>query len=401
MRLAPSVLVVSFVGVVACGGRAAAPVATTPTTGSPAATATTIDLEPMVIEVVRDERGGRAVVAFDARQLFDEGNAALKAGDGARALATYDRMLAEFPDSALASAARYNAGLALELAGDLDGAVARYEAALVGTIAARDAIDAELRVGAVRAEQGRFADAIARFEAVLAKPAVPVPTRIEATSRLGFALLESRDLPAAEQALNRAIALYEEEMLRVPLEGDYYVGMAYFYLAEIPHRQYVELPIRLPEAQMAKDVEAKAALVLVAQGRYEDTIGFGNLHWATASGYQIAAMQEELWQALVSAPIPPQLGAQAAAIYVREVRALARKHLEKALVVHQKNVALAEANRTPTEYGGRSRRRAIEVAAILARDAAGETVPSSVMAPAAAAIDQASPERWVPPPARF
>ena len=60
------------------------------------------------------------------------------------------------------------------------------------------------------------------------------------------------------------------------LDTDFFVGMASYYLGEIAHQQYRALPVRLPEKQLERDLELKARMLLVTQGRFIDTIKVNN-----------------------------------------------------------------------------------------------------------------------------
>src|SRR5690606_18188551 len=116
-RLLPCAALVLFA---ACAARSAPPAhparsepAEPPAASAPAATDEVIELEPLRIEVVRDEITGETTFeATDARSLFDAGNEALVTGKHEEALGRYDRLLADFPDSSLVAPALYNAGLA-------------------------------------------------------------------------------------------------------------------------------------------------------------------------------------------------------------------------------------------------------------------------------------------------
>src|SRR5688572_31491948 len=140
----------------ACASRAAAPRATLPT----APPAKTIELEPMRIDVVSTERGPETR-AYDARSLLDDGNAHLVLHRYDEALAAYDHLLADFPDSRLVVPALFNAGQALEGKEDWKGAADRYrrllEAAPPSEETKVDRKNASFRLAAVLAEQGDFA----------------------------------------------------------------------------------------------------------------------------------------------------------------------------------------------------------------------------------------------------
>jgi hypothetical protein len=219
------------------------------------------------------------------------------------------------------------------------------------------------------AELGRWSDALHVFDQVVARRDLHDGDRIELSARRGYALVEGGRYAEAETALAAALELAHRAQSERRLDTDYFVAMARYYLAEIPRRRSDAVALRLPEEELQRDIEAKAKLVLVAQRRFEDTIRLGNLHWATAAGYQLGAMQEEMWRALLAAPVPPQLEPDEATIYRDEVRALARAHLEKALEAHLMNVKVADHNRRQTPWSESSRRRAAELRILLAPDA--------------------------------
>jgi TolA-binding protein len=129
MAMPRSGLVLSLF-LLACGSRAATSGGGTTPADRPAAGAAAegegsnvIELEPLRIDVTPGKPGARA---YDARTLLEEGNDALLMKDWDAAIAAYDHLVTDFPDSKLVPAAHYNAGLALEGKGDFAGAADRY-----------------------------------------------------------------------------------------------------------------------------------------------------------------------------------------------------------------------------------------------------------------------------------
>ncbi|HLU65195.1 MAG TPA: tetratricopeptide repeat protein [Kofleriaceae bacterium] len=360
----------------------------------------------MRIRVERDASGRAEVVAYDARELFDQAVAAQRGEEHALALELYRRLVEEFPGSALVSPALYNTGLALEATGDRAGAIARYQELARRFSGTRDALDAQLRAAAVMAELGRFGDALALIDSLLASREVAGADRIELLARRGHMLVETRSYPDAEKALRAAIDLAGRLPRAERSAGtDHHRAMASYYLAEIPRRQAAAQALRLPDEQLRADLEAKARLILLAQERYQATIDLGDLHWATASGFQMASMQEDMWRSLVSAPVPPQLSDEEARVYIDEVRALARGHLERAVEVHAQTVSIADRLGAPTPWSEASRVRIAALSDALAREAAGQGSPTG--APGAGALpggpspgglvpSGTDPDRYVP-----
>lgn len=334
-----------------------------------------IHLEPIRIEVVDSSGGTPKVEATDARSLFDAGNQALVGGKYEEALLHFDRLLADFPSSELAVLALYNAGLALEGLGRHDAAIDRYRGILTRAKTGRDSRDAHIRAVAVLAELERWPQARKLIGEFLGRGDLSASDQIEGWARQGFIQVEIGDYRDAEDALARALELANvEEAAGRPLESAYFVAMAHFYLGEIPRRQYAVMPIRLPESQMKKDLNHKAELVLLATERYDRAIKTGHLYWATAAGYQIAAMQAEFRDAIVLAPIPRYLSREAAVVYERRVHKEARQFLEKALRIHQQTVELANLYKTTTTWSDAAVLRAQEIATVLARESSGELI---------------------------
>ncbi|HUS66029.1 MAG TPA: tetratricopeptide repeat protein [Kofleriaceae bacterium] len=378
------------------GGGAAAP---TPPSRSRSARAPerTIDVEPLRVKVEQAPGGGGDVVIYDARELFDQANEALAGGSPDLALEVYARMRAEFPDSSLVPLAVFNSGIALEDKGDLAGAVARYREVATLSPGTRDALDGRIRAAAVETELGRTREALAALDQLLGDRLVTDADRIELQARRGFALLAEKRYAEAEKALAAAIALYKGGRA-AHLSTDYYVAMAHYYLGEIPRRQFDEAPLRLPDEQLERDLEAKSSLMLLAKERFEDTIILANVYWATAAAYQIGAMQQEMWRALVAAPVPAQLTREEAGIYVAEVRNVARPYLDAALETHTKNVEIAIRHRIDTGWTEGSRQRIADLTELLAREGRGENPPPVVSppAPARAGAPLGDPDRYVP-----
>ncbi len=343
----------------------------------------TLDLEPLKIKVVTDpSTGAKDIVHYDARILLDRGNEAIAEERYADALAAYDQLLAEFPDSTVVPLALLNAGLAHESRQEWDLAVGRYRKVAGSKAPAEHVVDALMRIGVVDSERKRWGDAAVTFEQLLGRTGLTAPVRIEAMARLGYVLVEQKAFERAERVLEEAVQYAGTAGFAAggQLDTDYYVAMACYYLANIPHRQALATPLRLEggagagEEQLKKDLAAKRDLLKLAYDRYLVALKRRNAYWATAAGYQMSQMFKELWDEVVRAPIPPRLTAQESGYYAREVHRFMRDHLDKAMRGHSNNVVLAEAYRTSTEWSEASRVRAKEITEILLREAAGELV---------------------------
>ena len=359
--------------------------------GSPTAAPTVVHMEPLKLEVVKTP-GGPRVEAFDAATLFEQAGADLEAQRYAESVAGYDRLVADFPDSRYVVAALYNGGLASEGKKDFAGAVAHYRRLAAEHGDTRDALDALFRMGACYAELANWAASADAFAQVLSRSGLSVGDRVEAAARRSLAQYNLKDLGAAERTLRDSLAWYRQNESLERLDSDFFLAMSQFYLGEIAHEQFKLAPLRLPQKQLAKDLEAKAQMLLVAQTRYVDTARVKNAAWATASGYQLASLYREFYDALIDAPVPPELKSEARQVYFEELRKQIEPLLRKAIRFHELTQGVAERFGIDNDWVRKSTEQMDQLRALLAQ--------SGAPTPSAAPLPVAAPPPAVPSPSR-
>jgi tetratricopeptide (TPR) repeat protein len=297
-----------------------------------------LQMDPIVFRAHPDGQ----VEVLDAASLFERAGAEYGEKAYAAAVADFDRVAHDYADSRLVVPALYNAGLSLEAQGDLAAAAARYRRITVEHPGDKDVLDAWFRLGKVHADAKNFTAAADTWAQVLARKDLGLADRIEAMARRGFAQFSLRDYIAAERSFREQLAFYRAHESEERLDSDFFLGMSAYYLGEVAHEQYRALPVRLPERQMSKDLEAKARLLLVAQQRFLDAMRVQNPEWATAAGFQIGSLYREFYDDLVGAPVPPNLTGEARDVYLDEVRNHVKTLLQKAVAVHERNILMAE-----------------------------------------------------------
>jgi len=337
----------SFLGVVlamfsACATKPQPAPATPATAGQPV---TEYDMDPIKITAVKGPEGVH-IESFDAAELFEAAGAALSDKRYDDAIAAYDRLLKEFADSRYTKAALYNVGLAYQGKKDWAGAVARFKVLSDHYGETADAKDAQFQLGATYAEMENWTASAEVFSLILQRKDLTADDKMEALGRRGFAQFKLKDLDGAERTFKSAVAFFEQIAVQERLQTDFYLGLCKYHLGEIPHERFRAAPLRLPEKQMRVDMDEKARLLLFAQRMYIDAIKMGNPQWASASGYQVASLYEEFYDAFMHAPVPPELlGAgneEKREIYFDELRKNIRILLEKSLRWNEQNLLMME-----------------------------------------------------------
>jgi tetratricopeptide (TPR) repeat protein len=312
------------------------------------------EMEPMVIEAKTGATGVQ-IESFDAEELFEQGGAALSQNKYDDAVRYYDKLLAKFPASPWARPALYNRGLAYRDKKDWPRAIESFRELADRHRDHADAKDGLFQLGACYAEQENWPTSGDVFARLLERPDLTADDRIEAIARRGFAQFKLGDLDLAERTFRQALAYRQQIEAQERLATDFFLAFSQYNLGQITHERFRKAPIRLPETQMDRDLEEKAGLLLKAQRAYIDTIKYGNPRWASAAGFQVGSLYEELYSAFVAAPVPAKLGKEEREVYVEELHKKIRILLEKSLRWHRENLLMVERLGVDTDWAEKTK----------------------------------------------
>ncbi len=267
-----------------------------------------------------------------------EAEEALENGDHARAAALFTHFLGRNPEAAEARQAYPGLARAHELLGDFPAAVAAYDALLAQFPDSPG--DLYAARGACHAELGHWELSAADFATAFAQAQVP-SAQVEALARQGYAWFQLDDFAQADRLLAQAdeIFLAAQAANSERFTTFYFVGMARFYRAAILHRRFREVTIR--EASMSADFARKLELLEQAQDRYGATIAAKHMFWVSAAGYQLGSLLEEFHDAVMYAPVPDWLDAAGRQTYYEELKNQLRPVVTKAAWVFEKNLETA------------------------------------------------------------
>jgi TolA-binding protein len=313
-----------------------------------------LDMEPIKIEATKDAEGVH-IEAFDAAELFEYAGKALSDKRFDDAIKEYERLVRNFPDSSYVRPTFYNLGLAQIGKKDWAGAVESFKGLVDRFPAHPDAKDALFQLGACYAEQNNWPASAEVFARLLERRDLNSDDRIEAIARRGFAQFNLDDLDTAEKTFRSALAYRQQIDSEERLSTDFYLAFAEYHMGEIYHLRFRRAPLRLPESLLDKDLDEKARLLLTAQRAYIDTIKFGNPGWASAAGFQVGSLYEELYDAFMNVPVPPELDREAREVYLDQLHKKIRILLEKSLRWQRENLLMIERLGVATEWAGKSK----------------------------------------------
>jgi tetratricopeptide (TPR) repeat protein len=216
----------------------------------------------------------------------------------------------------------------------------------------QDTAEAQIRAAVAEHHLGRIDAAAARLHALSQRPGLSALTRAEALLQEGVCRVELGDGARAEPLLRQAVDVFEqvgrEERIDpgLPAEAEYWLGE----LRRSQFRAQALDPARMDERTLSNALESKAQLLLSAQEQYLRCIRRGDGDWATAAGFHIGEMYEELHDQLVSAPLPPGLREGQRALYHEQLRDRVRNLVQKAMRIYEETLAVAQRTGSRGEY---------------------------------------------------
>ena len=289
-------------------------------------------VRPTVGAGQKEGGASEAVEIYDAAALFSRASKEYRHGRYAAAAEIYLQTAREFPISSYASAALYNGALAFERVGRFDRAAYTYKLLMEAYPRSEDVTDALFRLlGCQEALEEWEAAVRTANELLFERSDLTDAERVECLARKGAAAWAAGDREEAEAALKEAV--YRFTAHKEPAAGSalYYAAMARFKMGEILEEQMRSVFLPAEENALKDALEEKCQRLLDAQTEYTDAIRLGEAHWAAASAYRIGKLYRNLWEDMVAAPPPSDLGEEEREIYVEVLKERIQVLLEKAV----------------------------------------------------------------------
>ena len=204
----------------------------------------------------------------------------------------------------------------------------------------------------------RWPELMSVADELLARTDIGSAERLEAMARRSQALLGLGKFEDAEHYANSALSYYRTRPADEAIKDDFFAAACNYVLAESfrQREQALEFPQGV-EAQKQVLVH-RAELLLEAQREYFNTISLNNLdnyYWAAASGYRIGSMYDELWHAVMNAPVPANLPPEGHPIYHEELAKLIKPLIRHAIRYWELTQMFIERTGIQTPWAAKSR----------------------------------------------
>ncbi len=305
------------------------------------------DLDPLV-----------GASTYDPELLFHLAAEADRQAQPQRAVALYERLLGDFPNSELARPARFNVGLLYEKAGDFGRAASSYRQICDAPRPAsaegrRTWLDAHYRLAVCSGELDDWWTSVGVFDRVLALDWIEPFDRLEAMVGRGIAMLHAGDGGAAEVALSGALRFYTEVSRTQHFDDRGLAAEAAFHLGEIASEAYAAVQLELPAELLKSRLEEKCEYLLSAQNRFLRAIRYGDARTAAAAGYKIGWLYESLYDQVLAIEAPPDLDDDQREIYWQEVKSRVRVLVKKAIRIYERTLLVGKSAAEAAPWVGR------------------------------------------------
>ena len=338
------------------------------------------------VTIVAGSASDRELAQLNEPELFAKGKAAFAAGSYAPAARYFDRGADAYPDGPLHASMAYDSALAHLQLHEWALALERFRALADPGHGQGDALDAAFQEATCRYFLEDYAGAAALLTTLAARRDITESQRLQAGVDLGVCEVELGQLAPAEHELRESLKAYAADAAEERMPEDV-AGKAEFFLGEI-YRLYFDAvkldPSKGTLDDLGRQLEGKAEELLSAQGHYLRAIRTGSSHWATGAGFRIGALYEEMYDALVNAPLPPGLSEAEAQVYRAELRRRVKVLVSKATHIYDQTLAAADRIGEDNPFVNQTRQSLERMKAILLDD-------SAAAAPAAPAEKQGTP----------
>lgn len=335
--------------------------------------------------------GPDGLEVYDAETLFKRALDLLDGEAWSDAAGYFERLTREFPDDRRVPLAYYNLAVAyihLERGDEAVAAVDHYLERLPPTASERDRLDGRFKRGQALAVAKRYEEVVELFDTMLGEE-LEVEDRIEALAdagighyMLGLNDAEGPHRYTAEYRFLEARRLYRQASERARLNVDYFVAQSAFYLAELARLEFAEFKLEFPtgdeiakaqtaakkaaqksggdaevtlEKLLGQRLEDKCQKLLRAQYAYLRAIREGHAGWASAAGYNVGQMYEQLHDEMVNLPAPADLSPEAADLYRKMVRKRVLILLNKAQTTWTSTSDMVTRTGAESEWSARTR----------------------------------------------
>jgi tetratricopeptide (TPR) repeat protein len=337
----------------------------------PAAPPTHVEMEGMVVEHDTSQPKA-ALVAFDAQQLFEEGQSASQRQDFEACDTHYGKLLERFPTSRYAHSTLYNRGLCLEQMRQHGRARVHFRRYAQLATEPKDRLDGEFRYGFNLVESGDFPTARALYDRLLREAELQPQDKAECHLRRGIALMRLLHHGRADRDLKTAAA-YIKEAYGDHLRGNELLAETYFRRGELYQRLSHDVLLKLPLAKMQTDLKAKARLFRKSQDGYIDAVNVQNSYWATASGMKLGGLYEQFYLDVLQAELPDDFDQDTRRFYLVALKKQLQPVLEQSLVIYEKNITMSQRIGADNEWVAETEKRLVKLRQLIEDNARAAT----------------------------
>jgi tetratricopeptide (TPR) repeat protein len=329
---------------------------------------------------------------YDDETLFARARDLFDGGAYADAALVFEKLITEFPTSSRIHASRFQLAHCYLETKNGAKALEHIDAYLVllgeDTRFRQARRNALFKRGAALALLERHDEVAALFDEMLGDTDLPLRDEVEALVDSGVGHFMRGDMPTAEYRFLKARRLFQAASPPDKATLRFFVAQAAFYLAEIARQEFSTFKLALPpqvdgkapenlEALLGEQLEEKCQLLLRAQYMFLRVIREEHIGWASAAGFKVGTMYEELYEELVRLPDPSDLDDGGQAMFRKVLKDKVLILLEKAIRVWQSTADMAIRTGADNEWVEKTRASLARVKSYVLAAANEQSAPTT------------------------
>ncbi len=327
-----------------------------------------LEMDPIHVASKKKGDGSISTRVFDARELFETGQAAFAAKNYEKCDEAFGELISKFAESRYFQSALYNQGLCAESLKAHLRAIELFDAHIRGAKSLEDKRDGQIRKGFNLIESGQNDAALALYHGLLEAPDLSVLDRAECLLRIGIALNAKSKRAEAERSLESAMKMVRQGTDGL-VQGNDIFAEAHFRRGEIYQGLCHGMQLKLPLETMKNDLEEKVRYFRQAQRSYLDALNVRESYWATASGMKLGELYEQFYEDVVAAQFPEDFDDATRQVYFNELRKELQPLLEQSLSIYERNLSMSLRLGAENEWVNETRKRLWRLRQILEENA--------------------------------
>ncbi len=292
---------------------------------------TVIEMEPMLIT----DHGG-----IQVNVLFDEGVGALNGQLFEQCIDKFSTIV-QFKEHVYLQASYYNLGLCYEFMQKHTEAEMAFRNYIALSTDPESILDGKVRLGVQLIKNKKADEALSLYDDILLKNTLKPMDRAECHLRKAMAYLIKDDFARADHELSVAIS-QTNGLFPNGYQQNELMAEIFYQKGETFRLLSAKVELKLPLEKMKRSLNDKIRFFKKSISHYVSCINVHQSYWATAAGFQLGKLHEDVYYQITNAEHPADFDEETIVLYRHQLKKKIFPILQESIGIYQKNAELGQ-----------------------------------------------------------